>query len=57
MEHEQKFYFLIGKIGKLTLAKEIGVSYTKFKVLEKDLNKLTIGQVSLINKLYDKYLN
>ena len=57
MDYQTHFYFLVGKLGKLKLAKELKISFTKFQVLEKDLDKLTITQVTILQTLYNEQLN
>jgi hypothetical protein len=57
MNYDGKFFYLIGKIGKLNLAKELNISYPKIISIENNIDTLTIKQVSIIEKLYDEQSN
>jgi hypothetical protein len=56
-EHVIKFCFLIVKHGRLNLSKSLNMSYKKFMKLEKNPDLLNIGQIKIIDELYNDMIN
>lgn len=54
MDLTLKFQLLIAKLGKMNLSRELKVSYNKFKLIEKNLDTLTIAQLKIIDNLYSQ---
>ena len=52
-----KINYLVAKHGKLVLAEKLGISYPYLQKLLINLDLITIGQLNIIEKLYNELRN
>lgn len=52
-----KINYIIGKIGVMPFLSKLGISYTLWKKLKSNYDLFTIGQINIIDFLYNELRN